>query len=435
MAFPPLFQVMSKNTNIFCMDSTHKTAKDITPIKEGSKVHNSVYLFTLLVKDKDVHQGIPVAFMACESESRTRVAFIHTGGTEEADATPFERGSQSQITRVAADTLDQAQRALFGRIVSDQLYSEELVQLGWKAGEMGAFSQRGKDGQVVTTNNWIESWHARLKGDHLGRDRNLRVDRLVYLLQDRVDRGFRFAYLKTKRGFQPIPWRKGDVERKQKADKVSFDEAQRKIDYNRDQPCDDGRLRISIQSFDPDTPDTYYILVVIARSGQLLSCSRLDFIKREPLPCKHIFLAERVFHDLWLSRFLRPSVSADIIEDRTVDFNDGPNDNINNDNMRNNNDTGIFEQDPLRDQLAVLNPKVYTQLEYERARREEEERHRRKEQRKRDFENAEQELCNNGRMIVELMNKKSKTGSLEDLQAAVASSKVLVHQLRVLLNK
>lgn len=72
---------------------------------------------------------------------------------------------------------------------------------------------------------------------------------------------------------------------------------------------------------------------------------------------------------------------ADIIKDQTVDFNNGPNDNINNDNMHNNNDMGIFEQDSLRDQLAVLNPKVYTQLEYERARREEEERHWWKEQR------------------------------------------------------
>jgi hypothetical protein len=67
-----------------------------------------------------------------------------TGGTEEADATPFERGSQSQVTRVAADTLDQVQRALFGRIVGDQLHSEELVQQGGKTGEMGVFSQRGK---------------------------------------------------------------------------------------------------------------------------------------------------------------------------------------------------------------------------------------------------------------------------------------------------
>ncbi|KAI7832400.1 hypothetical protein BC939DRAFT_435383, partial [Gamsiella multidivaricata] len=50
----------------------------------------------------------------------------------------------------------------------------------------GRYFTGRQDGQVVTTNNWIESWHARLKGDHLGRDRNLRVDRLVYLLQDRV---------------------------------------------------------------------------------------------------------------------------------------------------------------------------------------------------------------------------------------------------------
>ncbi|OAQ22284.1 hypothetical protein K457DRAFT_1838159, partial [Linnemannia elongata AG-77] len=45
----------------------------------------------------------------------------------------------------------------------------------------------------------------------------------------------------------------------------------------------------------------------------------------------------------------------------------------------------IFEQDSLRDQLALLSPQVYTQLEYERARRVKEERHRRKKQRKRDF--------------------------------------------------
>ncbi|KAF8923449.1 hypothetical protein BGZ58_002951, partial [Dissophora ornata] len=121
----------------------------------------------------------------------------------------------------------------------------KYIQKNWfdKEGrlEKWAFFHR-EDGQVVTTNNWIESWHSRLKGYRLGRDRNLRVDRLLYLLQDRVDREFRFAYLKTKRGFQPIPWRKGDEERKQKADKVSFDEAQRKINYNKDQPCDDGRL-------------------------------------------------------------------------------------------------------------------------------------------------------------------------------------------------
>jgi len=101
---------------------------------------------------------------------------------------------------------------------------------------------------------------------------------------------------------------------------------------------------------------------------------------------------------LWLSRFLHPSVSADIIEHRTNDPNDNTNDdingNINNNIIHSNNDTGIFEQDSLRDQMAVLRPQVYTQLEYERIRKKEEERHRRKEQRKREFEDIEDELCN-----------------------------------------
>jgi hypothetical protein len=38
------------------------------------------------------------------------------------------------------------------------------------------------------------------------------------------------------------------------------------------------------------------------------------YCKHEPLPCKHLFLAEHVFHDLWLSCFLHLSVSANIIE-------------------------------------------------------------------------------------------------------------------------
>ncbi|KAG0075164.1 hypothetical protein BGZ93_004301, partial [Podila epicladia] len=64
-----MFNVMAENKTIYCMDSTHKTFKDIEPIKEGNKVHKSGYLFTLLIKDKDIKRGIPVAFLACKSES------------------------------------------------------------------------------------------------------------------------------------------------------------------------------------------------------------------------------------------------------------------------------------------------------------------------------------------------------------------------------
>ena len=56
------------------------------------------------------------------------------------------------------------------------------------------------------------------------------------------------SHIQDQERLPPIPWRKGDEERKQEADKVSFGEAQRKIDYNRDQPCHDGCLRVWLHS-------------------------------------------------------------------------------------------------------------------------------------------------------------------------------------------
>ncbi|KAG0008790.1 hypothetical protein BGZ80_003053 [Entomortierella chlamydospora] len=144
-------------------------------------------------------------------------------------------------------------------------------------------------------------------------------------------------------------------------------------------------------------------------------------------------------------RFIRPSVPASIIDDRTESRNEDPdvdtdddtnnntNDNANDDNTHNS-DIDVFEQGSFRDQLAMFNPQVYTQLQYERARKEEEERHHRKEQKKRDLNEAEEELSKNGCMIVELMNKKPETCSLEEMQAAVDSSKTLVQQLKDLFN-
>ncbi|KAF8930894.1 hypothetical protein BGZ47_000340 [Haplosporangium gracile] len=240
-------RVISENTNIYCIDSTHKTAKDIAPIEEGSKIHNSVYLFRLLVKGKDVHQGSPVAFMACKPESRTTEAEPHAIGSVLSEVRihycDFHVGQLwekqlSQVTRATANTW-----ARFKELYSAASLVINYIQKNWS----------NKEGR-------LEKW--------------------------------------------------------------AF--------FHRE---------ISIQSFDPDTPDTYYILVVIARSEQLLSCLCLDFTKRKPLPYKHFFLAERVFHDLWLSRFLRPSVSADILEDRTVDSNNGPNNSANDDTK----DTGEYE--------------------------------------------------------------------------------------------
>ena len=61
------------------MDSIHKTIKDIVSFKEG-KEYESGFLFTLLVVDKVVKKGIPVAFLACKSESQW--VFVFGMGTK-----------------------------------------------------------------------------------------------------------------------------------------------------------------------------------------------------------------------------------------------------------------------------------------------------------------------------------------------------------------
>jgi len=60
---------MKDNDTISCMDSTHKTVKSLKPSKDKDKVFASAYLFTILVKDRNVQRGIPIAFMICSSES------------------------------------------------------------------------------------------------------------------------------------------------------------------------------------------------------------------------------------------------------------------------------------------------------------------------------------------------------------------------------
>lgn len=63
-------KVMAENTDIFCMDSTHKTVRHLRPIEESGKEYKSGYLFTLLVKDRVVQKSILIAFLICGSESR-----------------------------------------------------------------------------------------------------------------------------------------------------------------------------------------------------------------------------------------------------------------------------------------------------------------------------------------------------------------------------
>ncbi|KAG0218945.1 hypothetical protein BGX31_011471, partial [Mortierella sp. GBA43] len=89
--------------------------------------------------------------------------------------------------------------------------------------------------QHIDTNNLVESWHKTLKRHHLGKERNLRADFVVYLLQGAVDRDFRMTYLKINRGVQPLRLSQYDKKRKGRAMELSLDIARIMITVNLDE--------------------------------------------------------------------------------------------------------------------------------------------------------------------------------------------------------
>ncbi|KAF9998688.1 hypothetical protein BGZ65_005834, partial [Modicella reniformis] len=67
--------VMKDVSLIACVDSTRgiagslRSEKDRKEQKEQEGFDTSAYLFTILVKDRVLQKGIPVAYMLCSSES------------------------------------------------------------------------------------------------------------------------------------------------------------------------------------------------------------------------------------------------------------------------------------------------------------------------------------------------------------------------------
>ncbi|KAF8928324.1 hypothetical protein BGZ47_001695, partial [Haplosporangium gracile] len=62
-------KIMADNKGIVCMDSTHRTVKLLNSDPKNPRVHGTAYLFTVLVKDRQLRSGISTASMICNSES------------------------------------------------------------------------------------------------------------------------------------------------------------------------------------------------------------------------------------------------------------------------------------------------------------------------------------------------------------------------------
>ncbi|KAI8597229.1 hypothetical protein EDD21DRAFT_385987 [Dissophora ornata] len=173
--------------------------------------------------------------------------------------------SQEELT-----TLWNAFQNKFPQACSVITYIEKNWMTAEKIPKWATFMRQ--DYQHVDTNNLIESWHKTLKKHHLGSERNVRADFLIYLLQGVTNTDFRVTYYKIRQGLQPLQLSEYDRKRRAKAMALDFDTARNMITERMDER----------KSF--TQPGTEYSVSVD--------------MNRYKLPCKHMYLAPRVYIDL-----------------------------------------------------------------------------------------------------------------------------------------
>ncbi|KAI8601364.1 hypothetical protein EDD21DRAFT_374660 [Dissophora ornata] len=184
-------------------------------------------------------------------------------------------------------TLWNAFKNKFPQACSVITYIEKNWMTAEKISKWASFVRQ--DYQHVDTNNLIESWRNTLKKRHLGSERNVRADFLIYLLQEVTNTDFRIAYYKIRQGLQPLQLSEYDRERRAKAMALDFDTARNMVTEKMDE------RKFLVKSF--TQPGAEYSVFVDMNRVLLLSCSCEDYVQQK-LPCKHMYLVPRVYVDL-----------------------------------------------------------------------------------------------------------------------------------------
>ncbi|KAI7847113.1 hypothetical protein BDC45DRAFT_452361, partial [Circinella umbellata] len=82
------------------------------------------------------------------------------------------------------------------------------------------------------TNNLIESWYSHLETVYFGHSRNHHVDRIIYILAEKVELDFRRDAYQIKRGIKPIWFSTKERTRKKLAYDLSEEDAYSMVTVN-----------------------------------------------------------------------------------------------------------------------------------------------------------------------------------------------------------
>ncbi|KAK3811035.1 MAG: hypothetical protein J3Q66DRAFT_350829 [Benniella sp.] len=254
-----------------------------------------------------------------------------------------------------------------------------------------------EDYQHIDTNNLLECWFRTLKRYHL-EDRKLRADFVIHKLQGAIDDDFRVQYIKVKHGVQHVKlskWRKKDKQglrgwilRKQKA----WSTRARTTMY------------FMVKSF-TGSGEEYTVTVEVERY-LLRSCSCPDYVKQK-MPCKHMYLVQRVYQGLTLEQHNGPAHTKPARAQETTDV-----------------DSKIALPPE-----SIISPHLLRQLEAERAKEREQRKRKTEEVTAQAFENCESESQDLWKRLGRVVyGNRKKQCTLKDMQGTVEALKEVVRK-------
>lgn len=332
-------KIRMKNSSAFCLDATHSISSNMADI-----------LYTLIIRDNSIGRGWPVAYMitndhgtgpivewlqhlrdarllvdpeqftidCCQAEvnaitntfdpAKTKIQYCIFHVTQAWNkhlasvSVPGFSPSQNRVLRgemmsylqsiVYEEDLDQFHQKVIGfqEEYADQTKFMDYFVKNWcTEDKFKVWSRSYKDIQFshMLTNNFIESWHNQLKTVFLGRVRNKRLDKLVFVLVNDVEYYLLQEFERVIQGNGAMsPFFKQQRIRELEAEEVDDEDRERMVGGPSDVDGE-GIRRYQVSSFVDGASIDYSIEVTI--DNVIMSCSCYDFGKRRQ-PCKHMYL-------------------------------------------------------------------------------------------------------------------------------------------------
>ncbi|KAI8335266.1 hypothetical protein EDC96DRAFT_355542 [Choanephora cucurbitarum] len=139
----------------------------------------------------------------------------------------------------------------------------------------------------METNNYIESWHNQLKTTYLGRKKNRRVDKLIYILVNDVEPD----YISNVGRISLNIGRMGPEERRRRKREIAAESINEAIIDMMIEETDGNTYKV--KSFS----DESFVYDVEVADGKMKSCSCADF-KWNVIACKHMYLLKRKYNNI-----------------------------------------------------------------------------------------------------------------------------------------